>query len=215
MPTQSVEDYIKGIFKLESTGQKVTTSALAKYLGVGDGSVTDMMKRLSEQKLIHYERYQGVRLTGTGRRMAMRTVRRHRLWEMFLVRFLGYSWDEIHDEAERLEHMTSEELEHRLDKALGYPKYDPHGDPIPNSKGEVAASKARLLSNVDAGRTVSIVRVSDESPEILQYLTRLGIGLQTQLKVIEKIDFDGSVIMKVGPKEIPLSSKLAGSIYVE
>jgi DtxR family Mn-dependent transcriptional regulator len=215
MATQSVEDYIKGIFKIESAGEKVTTSALAKHLGVGDGSVTDMVKKLSERKLIHYERYQGVRLTEAGRRAAMKTVRRHRLWEMFLVQFLGYAWDEIHDEAERLEHITSDELERRLDKALGHPKFDPHGDPIPNARGELSISKAQKLSDIGEGKSVIIVRVSDEHPEVLQYLTRLGLALHTTMKVLEKIRFDGSVIVKVGSKEIVFSALLAQSIYVE
>ena len=161
MPTQSVEDYIKSIFKLESSGEKVTTSALARHLGVGDGSVTDMVKKLSERKLIHYEPYQGVRLTESGRRMAMKTVRRHRLWEMFLVKYLGYSWDEIHDEAERLEHATSDELERRIDKALGRPKFDPHGDPIPSASGELPYPKAGRLDDAAEGASVTIVRVSD------------------------------------------------------
>lgn len=215
MATQTVEDYIKGIHKLESSGKKVTTSALAKYLGIGDGSVTDMVKKLSGKKLIHYEPYQGVQLTEAGRKLAMKTVRRHRLWEMFLVQFLGYSWDEIHDEAERLEHITSEELERRIDKALGYPKFDPHGDPIPNAKGEIHASKAKRLSSVDEGKTVTIIRVSDENPNVLQYLTRLGLGLHSTMKVVERIRFDGSVIVKVGSKETVLSSLLAQSIFVE
>jgi len=215
MPTQSVEDYIKGILKLESAGGNVTTSALARHLGVGDGSVTDMVKKLSEKKLIQYEPYQGVKLTEAGRKIAMKTVRRHRLWEMFLVRFLGYSWDEIHDEAERLEHATSEELERRLDKALGYPKSDPHGDPIPNERGGLSALRARSLPDVAEGKSVVIVRVSDENPEILQYLTRLGLNLQSHLKVVEKIEFDGSIIVRVGTREIALSARLAESIFVE
>jgi len=215
MPTQTVEDYIKGIHKLESSGKKVTTSALARYLGIGDASVTDMVKKLSGKKLIHYEPYQGVRLTESGRKLALKTVRRHRLWEMFLVQFLGYSWDEIHDEAERLEHITSDELERRIDKALGYPKFDPHGDPIPNARGEIHASKAEKLSDVEEGKTVTIVRVSDENPGVLQYLTRLGLGLRSTIKVLERIRFDESVIVKVGSKEIVLSSLLAQSIFVE
>lgn len=215
MATQSVEDYIKGIHKLESEGKEVTTSALARYLGIGDGSVTDMVKKLSFKKLIRYAPYQGVRLTESGRKMALKTVRRHRLWEMFLVKFLEYSWDEIHDEAERLEHSTSDELERRIDRALGYPKFDPHGDPIPNAKGELTVAKWERLSDVAQGKTVTIVRVSDENPEVLQYLTRLGLRLQSTMKIVEKIRFDGSVIVKVGSKEVVLSSLLARSIFVE
>jgi DtxR family Mn-dependent transcriptional regulator len=212
--TQSVEDYIKGIYKLESDGGKVTTSALARHLGIGDGSVTGMVKKLSQKRLIRYEPYQGVHLTEAGRKIAMRTVRRHRLWEMFLVKFLNYSWDEIHNEAERLEHTMSDELERRLDKALGFPKFDPHGDPIPNERGELPLPREQKLAEVEAKQVVTIVRVSDENPEILQYLTRLGLGLQSRMKIIEKVSFDKSVIVKVGSKEVVLSSQLAQSISV-
>lgn len=215
LPTQSVEDYIKSIYKLEATGEKVTTSALAKHLGIRDGSVTDMVKKLSRKKLIKYTPYHGVTLTEPGRKIAMKTVRRHRLWEMFLVKFLGYSWDGIHDEAERLEHITSDELERRLDKALGHPKFDPHGDPIPNSKGELASRIYKRLFEADVGKTYFVVRVSDESPEVLQYLARLGLRLNSEFKVVERIQFDGSVIVRIGSKEIPLSLKLAQSIFVE
>src|SRR5262245_8863176 len=137
MSNQSTEDYIKSIYRLQTGKKTVLTSVLAKHLKIGDGSVTDMIKRLSEKKLIHYEPYQGVTLTEAGKRLALKMVRRHRLWEMFLVRYLGYSWHEIHDEAERLEHVTSDVLESRLDKVLGYPKVDPHGDPIPDVHGEL------------------------------------------------------------------------------
>ncbi len=213
-PTQSVEDYIKSIYKLQARGDKATTSTLARHLQVGDGSVTDMLKKLSGKKLIHYAPYHGVRLTEIGKRMALRTVRRHRLWEMFLVEFLGYSWDEIHDEAERLEHITSDELERRLDKALGYPKVDPHGDPIPDVKGELHPPAYVSLADAGVGVGGTIVRVSDESPEVLRYLEKLGLGLTRKVKVKEKITFDGSVIVQAGSRELPLSHKLAQAVYV-
>jgi DtxR family Mn-dependent transcriptional regulator len=215
MPTQSIEDYIKVIYKLESQGQPASTSALARHLGIGDGSVTEMLKKLSEKKLIHYKPYQSVRLTEAGRKIALRTVRRHRLWEMFLVQFLGYSWDEIHEEAERLEHITSDELERRLDKALGYPKVDPHGDPIPNAKGELSPLRYRSLAEMKVGDQGTIVRVRDDSPEVLQYLTKVGLVLNKQVKVVKTIQFDGSVIIKLSTQEIPLSQALAESIFVD
>ena len=128
---QSTEDYIKGIYKLRKNGNGVSTSELARHLNIGDGSVTGMLKKLSDKKLIKYIPYKGVSLTESGTKLALQMIRRHRLWEMFLVQFLGYRWDEIHNEAERLEHVTSDAMERRLDKALGFPKFDPHGDPIP------------------------------------------------------------------------------------
>ena len=213
--SQNTEDYIKGIYKLQKGGQKVTTSALAKHLGIGDGSVTDMVKKLSQKKLIRYTPYRGVVLTDTGARLALKTVRRHRLWEMFLVQFLGYSWDEIHDEAERLEHSTSDEMERRLDRALGFPKVDPHGDPIPSVKGEVATIEYLSLADSEVGREGSIVRVSDDSPEVLRYMEKLGVVLNKKVKVVDKIQFDGSVIIKMGSHEISLSRQMAQGIFVE
>ena len=226
---QSTEDYLKSIYHLqirlaaEHTGptaakvgdQIVPTSALAKHLKIGDGSVTDMVKKLSEKQLINYEPYQGVTLTEAGRRVALKMVRRHRLWEMFLVKFLGYTWDEIHDEAELLEHVTSDEMESRLDQALGYPKVDPHGDPIPTADGVLKKITYRRLSQCEAHDMGIIVRVSDESQEALQLLTKLGLGLNKKVQVKQKIKFDGSVIVKVGRKEIPLSPLLAKNIFVE
>ena len=176
MNNQPTEDYIKSIYRLERENTAVLTTALAKHLGIAAGSVTDMVKKLSDKHLLHYEPYQGVKLTEEGRRLALKLVRRHRLWEMFLVTFLNYSWDAVHDEAERLEHVTSEELELRLDKALGFPKVDPHGDPIPTVSGDLVDISYKSLSDCNVNEEGTIVRVSDDSPEVLQLLTKLGLG---------------------------------------
>jgi DtxR family Mn-dependent transcriptional regulator len=215
MQSQSTEDYIKGIYKLKKKGKSVATSALAKHLNVGDGSVTDMVKKLSGRKLIRYTPYQGVELTESGRTLALKMMRRHRLWEMFLVQFLGFRWDEVHEEAERLEHVTSEDLEQRLDKALGYPKVDPHGDPIPSAGGDLHELPYTSIAECSIGKSYVIVRVSDESPEILQYLTRLGLTLAKKVKLESKLAFDGSVIVVASGRKIPLSDTLAQSIFVE
>jgi DtxR family Mn-dependent transcriptional regulator len=215
MQTQSKEDYIKSIFILQKENESVATSVLAKHLGIGDGSVTDMVKKLSERRLIHYEPYQGVTLTPSGRRLALKMVRRHRLWEMFLVKFLGYTWDEIHNEAEVLEHVTSDDLEERIDKALGYPKVDPHGDPIPTSAGDLVEITYKNLSDCIEGEDGIVVRVKDESQEILKYMTKLGLSLNKKIVVIQKIQFDGSVIVEIDGREVPLSEKLAKSIFVQ
>ncbi|MFI5251525.1 MAG: metal-dependent transcriptional regulator [Bacteroidota bacterium] len=215
MQTQSEEDYIKGIYFLQKENESVATSVLAKHLGIGDGSVTDMMKKLSQKRFINYERYQGVTLTTAGRRLALKLVRRHRLWEMFLVQFLGYTWDEIHNEAEILEHVTSDDLESRIDQALGYPKVDPHGDPIPTPDGDLVELRYKNLSECTEGERGVVLRVKDGNPEILKYMTKLGLGLNKRVEIIQKIQFDGSVIVKIDGKEVPLSEKLAQSIFVQ
>jgi DtxR family Mn-dependent transcriptional regulator len=215
MQTQSKEDYIKSIFILQKQNESVATSALAKHLGIGDGSVTDMVKKLSGKHLINYEPYQGVTLTPSGRRLALKMVRRHRLWEMFLVKFLGYTWDEIHNEAELLEHVTSDDLEERIDKALGYPRVDPHGDPIPTSAGDLVEVTYKNLSDCSEGEEGIVVRVKDESQEILKYMTKLGLSLNKRIAVMQKIQFDGSVIVEIDGREVALSEKLAQSIFVQ
>ncbi|HLX13190.1 MAG TPA: metal-dependent transcriptional regulator [Bacteroidota bacterium] len=212
---RSTEDYVKSIFRLQKEDRTVSTSVLAKHLKIGDGSVTDMLKKLSEKRLLSYEPYQGVRLTPKGRRLALKMVRRHRLWEMFLVRFLDYGWEDIHEEAERLEHVTSDALEERLDKALGYPKVDPHGDPIPTATGELIDVRGKNLTECAIGEAGTIVRVDDGSHEILKFMTKLGLGLNKIVRMKEKFQFDGSVVIEIDGREIPLSPKFAQSIYVE
>jgi DtxR family Mn-dependent transcriptional regulator len=211
----STEDYIKAIYKLESKIEKVTTSALAAELDVADASITDMIKKLSLKGLLKYKRYQGVELTTTGRKMALSILRRHRLWEMFLVKFLGYSWDEVHDEAERLEHVTSDGLEQRLDDALGSPTVDPHGDPIPNKRGDIARSLDRPLADCAVGDLVRISRVSDESSAMLKHVSAIGLRLNGKLTVLEKKTFDGSMLVKVGTKEHFVSKNIAQAIFVQ
>ena len=215
MPNRSVEDYIKNIYKLHRDGERVTTSALAGHLGLSDASITDMVKKLSEKGYVRYERYRGVELTPAGRRVAMKIVRRHRLWEMFLVQFLGFSWDQIHEEAEVLEHVTSDELERALDKVLGFPVVDPHGDPIPTAGGHLLKCDDAALAECMPGDKVRINRVSDHDPQVLQYATKIGLGLNTRLVVKDRVNFDGSMIVKVGTKERFLSQQLARSIFVQ
>ncbi len=215
MQNRSTEDYIKNIYKLQKEGAKVTTSALAATMELSDPSVTDMIKKLSDKGFVSYERYQGVMLTKSGKRMALKIVRRHRLWEMYLVQFLGFSWDQIHEEAERLEHVTSEELEARLDKALGYPTTDPHGDPIPTAEGDLDLTEYTPLAHCDAGDVVEVFRVSDDSPAILKHASKLGIRLNGKITVRDRKDFDGSLVVKVGSKQHFLSKQVAEAIFVE
>jgi DtxR family Mn-dependent transcriptional regulator len=215
MLNRSSEDYIKNIYKLLHKGEKATTSAIASNLQLADASVTDMIKKLSEKGYLKYEPYKGVELTASGRRVAMKIVRRHRLWEMFLVRFLEFSWDQVHDEAERLEHVMSEQLEHKLDKALGFPTLDPHGDPIPTIDGDLDRTAYAPLSDFGPGSKVRIHRVSDDDPELLQHAARIGLALNTTLVVKEKLDFDGSMTVKIGSKEQFISRRVADSVFVQ
>jgi len=215
MTNRTVEDYIKAIYKLERGGEKVSTSVLAGELKLADASITDMLKRLSEKGYARYVPYQGVGLTPRGRRMALSIVRRHRLWEMFLVQFLDYSWDKVHEEAERLEHVTSDELEQRLDKILHRPTVDPHGDPIPNAQGEIEVQEDIPLSECAAGVFVRILRVSDHDGELLEHAAKIGLTLNTRIRVEEKMTFDGSMVVKVGAKERFLSKHVARAIFVQ
>jgi DtxR family Mn-dependent transcriptional regulator len=215
MPNISTEDYIKAIYKLEGKGEKATTSALAGQLNVADASITDMIRKLSDRGLLHYEKYQGVELTTKGKKMALSILRRHRLWEMYLVKFLGYSWDKVHDEAERLEHITSEELEHRLDKALGFPTIDPHGDPIPTKDGVVLGKDDGRLSECEVGDVVEISRVSDDNSEILSHASQIGLALNSKLTIKEKKSFDGSLRVKIGSKHHFISKEVAQAIFVQ
>jgi len=215
MPNRSTEDYVKNIYKLQREGEKVTTSALAASMQLSDPSITDMIKKLSERGFVQYTPYKGVELTRGGLSMAMKTLRRHRLWEMFLVKHLGYSWDQIHEEAEQLEHVTSDLLEQKLDELLGYPSVDPHGDPIPSVDGRVDRPAHTALAECEAGDTVYVTRVSDGEPRILQHATRLGVGLRTRLTVREKMVFDGSMTLDLDTRELFISREVAAAIFVE
>jgi DtxR family Mn-dependent transcriptional regulator len=215
MRNSSTEDYLKAICHLQEEGGRASTTLLARRLQLSGASVTDMLKRLASEGLVQYAPYRGVILTRAGLKVALRTLRRHRLWEMFLVRHLGFSWDQIHEEAERLEHVTSDLLEERLDAALGFPTTDPHGDPIPSADGTLRKSKQMSLAEAIEGSTVVVRRVRDSDREVLRYVTALGIRLKTKLAVKEVIRFDRSVRVRIGSQDRFLSEKLARSIFVE
>lgn len=215
MASEQVENYLKNIYKLQSAEGKVTTSSLSERLQISAPSVTEMIKKLADEGSVTYTPYKGVELTDTGRKRALRIIRRHRLWELFLVEVLKFPWDEIDEEAERLEHITSEKLEQRLDEALGYPRRDPHGDAIPTIEGAVEDLNHSSLAEAKTGVTLVVARVSDSSPEILQYAAKMGIKLHRKIKVKERIEFDGSLRVEVGKKEQFISSKLANNIFVE
>jgi DtxR family Mn-dependent transcriptional regulator len=209
------EDYIKAIYKLGGRGERVSTSALAGELKVADASITSMIKKLSDKGYVSYEPYRGVGLTRLGRQTALRIVRRHRLWEMFLVQYLGYSWDRVHDEAERLEHVMSDEMEKRLDRALGHPTHDPHGDPIPTVEGRVSGRSDATLFECEVGDVVRVSRVNDEDSDLLLHASGIGLALNSRIRVMEKKNFDGSMIVKLGTKQQFISRKVASAVFVE
>jgi DtxR family Mn-dependent transcriptional regulator len=215
MRNQSTEDYLKGVYRLRGKNRRaVSTSDLARHLHIGDGSVTDMLKRLSAKKLLHYVPYQGVTLTEEGSRLAMKTIRRHRLWEMFLVRHLGYGWDEVHEEAERLEHVTSSELEARLDRALGSPALDPHGDPIPTADGELDEPHHRSLAECPPGTRCRVRRVSDADKAVLRYLGTIGLTLDAAL-VVDRTGADGATLVTWNGTSVLLAPAVARAVFVE
>lgn len=215
MASEQVENYLKNIYQLQEKGGKVSTSSLSARLQISAPSVTEMIKKLAESGILTYTPYKGVELTSEGKKRALRVVRRHRLWELFLLKVLHYPWHEIHEEADRLEHITSEKLEQRLDEALGHPRKDPHGDAIPTVEGDIDRPRLTPLCDIKPGATVTVARVSDSVPEVLEYASTLGIELNKKIRVKERIAFDGSMRVQIGRTERFVSSKLAESIFVE
>src|SRR4030095_5343353 len=210
------ENYLKAIYKLqEQNGNSVANSDLAKALEVHSASVTDMLKKMSKKKLINYEKSKGFKLTEKGKQIALNIIRKHRLWEVFLLEKLGFGWDEVHEIAEQLEHIQSESLIDRLDQYLGHPKSDPHGDPIPNANGVFAKSKSILLSESKEGTQSRFVGVIDHSPSFLTYLDKIGLSLGDALTVKLIEEFDNSFTLQLkGKKEVIVSAKVANSLLV-
>jgi DtxR family Mn-dependent transcriptional regulator len=214
MRTQAIEDYLKGIFRLQEQGGKVSTKSLAERLGVASASVTGMLKKLADLKLVVHEPYQGVRLTGAGRKIAVEVVRHHRLVERYLAEALGVPWDRVHDEAEKWEHVLSEELEERIDAALGYPATDPHGSPIPRRDGTIVQPECISLDRLETGRTAILAEVSDHDPALLRYLGELGLYPGVTLTLRETAPFDGPLTIEVGNDEHVLGREVARHIRV-
>lgn len=215
--TLAEEDYLKAIYKVaERQGNPVSTSGIAEAVQNRAASVTDMLKKLAEKGLIHYERYRGVQLTREGARIATQLIRKHRLWEVFLVEKLGFTWDEVHDIAEQLEHIRSENLVERLDHFLGHPRFDPHGDPIPDASGAYRMRQQILLSELDPGQKGIIVGVKEHAPAFLRFLDQQGLTIGAILKVTERFAFDGSVQLVLNEDATRLvSGKAAAFIYVQ
>jgi DtxR family transcriptional regulator, Mn-dependent transcriptional regulator len=195
--TRSVEDYLKAIYQISPQGRPASTSEIAHLLALSPPSVTGMVKRLSEHGLLEHVPYRGVLLTDEGRRAALRMVRRHRLIEAYLVEFLGYSWDTVHDEAERLEHAVSDTMVERMATALGNPDVDPHGDPIPSADGSIHELACTPLSDIPVGETVEIHRVQESQPERLRYIASLGLRPGVRVMVVDRQPIDDLVTIEV------------------
>jgi len=209
------ENYLKAIFKLsEKNPENVTTNGIAKEIKTTAASVTDMLRKLSEKKLINYEKYKGVQLTKKGRNAAVMLIRNHRLWEVFLLEKLGFSWDQVHEVAEEMEHVRSPLLISRLEKFLGYPKYDPHGDPIPDAKGNIHYHKQVNLSELKSGEKGKVVGVVEQSAEFLQYLDKIKLAINSTIEVKELNDYDNSRVIRLNGKEIFASEKVCGNLIV-
>lgn len=204
------ENYLKAIYHLSDAGKSaVSTNALADNMNNKAASVTDMIKRLSGKGVISYEKYRGVNLSDKGKRAALRVIRKHRLWETFLVDMLNFNWDEVHEVAEQLEHIQSPLLIEKLDSFLGHPSVDPHGHPIPDKDGKIHEVKQMPLADMQAGGKASVYSVRDGSPEFLRYLSKIGISIGTTVKILERIDFDGSLEILINNKDKVFISKQA------
>jgi DtxR family Mn-dependent transcriptional regulator len=215
MLSEAVQDYLKAIYKLQEQGGPVSTTALAEAMEVAAASATGMVKKLAGLKLVRHNPYQGVVLTRAGEKMALEVIRHHRLLELYLAEALGYSWDKVHEEAERLEHVISEEFEEKIFEALGRPTRDPHGDPIPTKEGTMAGEKHDRLSDMEPGETGVIRRVSDRSAEMLRYLGTRGLVPDATVEVVEKAPFNGPITVKMGKSSHVLGRDLAWHIHVE
>ena len=216
MESQSVENYLKTIYLLDQQGtEKVSATALASTLGVNPPSIIDMLKKLRGKKFIRYDKSSGVKLTSSGAKAALLTVRKHRLWEMFLQMKLGYAWDEVHDIAEQLEHVQEKTLADRLADFLGDPDFDPHGEPIPSTNGTLPDISQKMLSEINDGEVCRVASVKDTSKSFLQYLLRLNIGIGTTIKLLDRIEFDDSLNILIDSRhKATVSKKFAESLFV-
>ncbi len=215
--TAPAEDYLKAIYDIERSGAAAATNDIAARLGIAAASVSGMIRRLADQGLISHERYKGARLTAAGRKAALRTIRRHRVIESYLARALGYPWDRVHEEAERLEHAASDELVDRMAGAIGEPQSDPHGAPIPTREGDVDEKPSRTLMDTHPGQRFRVVSVADEDADLLRYVAKLGLRPGAEVTIVERAPFDGPISLRTAPDSDPvqIGAPLAVLIRVE
>lgn len=216
MPSTSEENYLKAIFKITFQKKAASTNEIAEILEAKASSVTDMVKKLSKKGLINYKKYYGVTLTEKGKSTAILIIRKHRLWETFLHDKLNFTWDEVHNMAEELEHVSSNELVNRLEILLGYPKHDPHGDPIPDKNGNLTPLNNLFISDLKLGEKAIITGIKDSSSEFLQYLEKTKLVLGAKVEIIDKISFDNSVsVMVEDSKTLNISHHISSNIYIK
>src|ERR1700741_3529954 len=214
MNTFTEENYLKAIYHLSLQTASVSTNQIAAALNTKAASVTDMLKKLADKELINYARYQGVTLTPEGEKIALNIVRKHRLWEYFLVEKLNFKWDEVHYVAEELEHISSKELINRLDDFMGNPKYDPHGDPIPDSKGKFKAHELKPVSGMEVYKEAVISGVRDHSTAFLQYLEKMNLTIGKKIKITEINNYDHSITLQTDGKKIHISREVANNLLI-
>ncbi len=213
--SESEENYIKSIYNLQSKTEKVNTNSLAEYLDTSAASITDMLKKLKSKNLLEYKKYYGFRLNGAGNKQALKIIRRHRLWEFFLVSKLDMEWEKVHDIAEELEHVSSIELIEKLDRFLGNPKIDPHGDPIPDGKGVMPVLQQIALKDLPPKRNAIVSSVSNQTPQMMEMLNYYGIKIGASIKVLKSFVFDGSLQVKISRQpECIISGLAAQNIFV-
>jgi DtxR family transcriptional regulator, Mn-dependent transcriptional regulator len=213
--SKAEENYLKTIYHLTEDGQPVPTNAIAEHLETKPASVSNMLKRLSEKEALNYTKYKGVGLTPKGQKTALWIVRKHRLWEVFLLEKLRFQWDEVHEVAEQLEHINSRHMIERLDEFLGFPKFDPHGDPIPDSQGNLEPTLSICLSEAKARDVLKIVAVKDTSKAFLQYLDKVQLGIGSLLTVKDRLDFDDSLEVSLdNGHQLLMSRKVTDNIFV-
>ncbi len=216
MENISKEDYLRIIYKFKNINGEIRANTIAEKLSVSNAAVTDMVKKLSLIGYAKYRRYKGISLTKEGEIYARTMVRRHRIWEIFLNQIVGLPWDKVHDEANRLEHSSSDDLINRMEEILGFPEYDPHGDPIPSKNGKMPKAKKNIpLSELQENTEAIVVRVNDFDGEFLVYISQLGIRLNESILLKEKRDFDNSMLINIKGKQFNISGKLAENIFVE
>ena len=214
--TQSEENYLKIIYHLsQSEKTPISTNAIASKIDSKASSVTDMLKKLAEKNLVSYLKYQGVLLTQNGLSVAKMIVRKHRLWEVFLVDKLHFAWDEVHEIAEQLEHIKSDQLINKLDEFLEFPTYDPHGDPIPDRNGIIVNTEKQLLSDFELNKKCIVIGVKDSSSDFLKYLSKQKIGLGTKIIILQKEPFDNSLLIEIKKVKMLLSAKIANTIFIK
>ena len=216
MITLAEENYLKAILSISlNEDGKVSTNAIANEIGTSAASVSDMLKKLQEKKLIKYEKYKGVELSKSGKSKAINILRKHRLWETFLVNKLGFNWSEVHDVAEQLEHIQSAELIDRLDIFLEHPKFDPHGEPIPTKEGEIPSTNTTPLNELQVNTKGKIMGVSLDEKDFLDYLTKLNITIGTEITLLEKISFDKSLSIKIANTKQHISNDVAKHLLIK